>query len=356
MLEAWAEKPPPRAIIHESCDEHDVAWCGESGESGESGDKLCLAADEAREDKICTDAMKYECTGCRGQLILCRLKHHRFYKSACFRHKTHTPSCKAGSAETQLHYQCKYYMQKYAGCYDFCLSACKTPGCDTFGFRSWQSDTVRIEKRLTLDGTVYVYDVLVYRRGSPRLAIEIMNKHKTEPEKIRRTRHHGIEVVEVHVQDVIEALPSLEESRQSRERGDPLIRQVTLPNILKLEEHCAPCKSKYAEHKRALQAQGFRKAEERAEQNRRPYKRPKYEHGMMRKCPECYEWVRSATCARITRASSGDWWFDENKYYPRQETVAVCVRCAVDCEMCGNPTPLSNALRYGLCLNCNRFS
>lgn len=368
--------------MQEACDEHDVAWFTGS---------LVLAAHEGRKEKVTTKDHKYECTGCRGQLSLCRLTHHRFVKCACFRHKSHTPSCKGGGPETQLHYMCKYFIQEYVGFYDFCLAACKTPGCDTLGFVSKHNDQVKVEARLKLDGKLYVYDVLLFRKERPRLAIEILNTHKSDAEKISRTRQHGIEIVEIHVQDIVQRLEALKEARHRHEQGESV--HVTLPNLLQRKELCVACcnlkalemiffeevaevhrydswldalwwthacekhcifiESCRVNRKRKLQRLAFSRAEQRQEENEMSYKKPKYEKGLMCKCPECEDWVKRDSCFDIRPESAGDTWFNKNKYHDHWKTVAVCARCAIKCEMCGNPMPLSQALRYGLCLSCN---
>ena len=92
--------PSHKHAVMKECDELDVAW---------SRGSLVLAVHEIKKHKIITTDHNYECTGCRGQLILCRLKHKRFIKSACFRHKSYTASCKGGCPETAEHYKCKYY-------------------------------------------------------------------------------------------------------------------------------------------------------------------------------------------------------------------------------------------------------
>lgn len=349
-----------------------------------------LAVDEIKKHKIITTDRKYECTGCRGQLILCRLTHKRFIKSACFRHKSHTPSCKGGGAETKEHYKCKYYMQEYVGLYDFCLTNCKTRGCDSLWFESKTTDKVNVEARRVLGDNIYVYDVLICRNGRPCLAIEIFNTHRTEPEKISTTHQHGIWVVEVHVQDILRKLEELDNARR-RQQNEEGVQTITLDNLLRRRELCAACCDRkvlerhvfdevadvqaydmwlddlWCTHgcekravllltrKRKFQRLGFSMAEQREEENRKPYIKAKYEQGMMRKCAECEVWVRTATCTLVRPEYAGHKWFNERKYYGKQQTVVVCSRCTMNCVICCMPIPLSGALRYGLCMRCNTY-
>lgn len=47
---------------------------------------------------------------------------------------------------------------------------------------------------------------------------------------------------------------------------------------------------------------------------------------------------------------------DYESYVPSEyqnDTIRLCNMCAVRCEMCGQPFPRDNAVRYGLCLGCN---
>lgn len=375
----------------EACDEHDVAWCG---------DRLVLAADEGRQGKLTTTARAYTCTGCRGPMIVCRFRHRRYIKRACFRHKTLTTSCKGGGPETQLHYQCKYYMQEYVGCYYFSYSVCTTPDCSPFGFVSRHTDIVKVETPVRADGKSYVYDVLVFRGGRPHLVIEIMNTHKTDEDKITWTRQHGIQIVEVHVQDIVQRIGALKEARRRHEHGESLY--VTLPNLLQRKEMCDACctlkarnkmlKRQYYEsecyqdtiavarfnrwlldvqwkhaceqhprlfescrlnRKRKLQRLAFRLAEQRLDDNELPHKKPKYEKGQMRKCPECDEWVTRLSCEYVRPEIAGDEWFNKHRFYEKQKFVSVCDRCVIPCEMCYQLKPLSQALQYGLCRKCN---
>lgn len=366
----------------EACDEHDVAWCG---------DRLVLAADEGRQGKLTTTARAYTCTGCRGPMIVCRFRHRRYIKRACFRHKSLTTSCKGGGPETQLHYQCKYYMQEYVGCYYFSYSVCTTPDCSPFGFVSRHTDIVKVETPVRADGKSYVYDVLVFRGGRPHLVIEIMNTHKTDEDKITRTRQHGIQIVEVHVQDIVQRIDDLKDARRRHEHGESLY--VTLPNLLQRTKMCDACctlealneqfwgevaevqrydvwldylwraygsnlhsilfKAVRLDRKRKMQRLAFRIAEQRLDDNELPHKKPKYEKGQMRKCPECDEWVTRLSCELVRPEIAGDEWFKQHRFYEKQETVAVCDRCVIPCEMCGHLKPLSQALQYGLCRSCN---
>ena len=365
--------------VTKECDELDVAWLRGS---------LVLATNEIKKHKIITTDHNYECTGCRGQLILCRLTHKRFIKSACFRHKSHTPSCKGGGPETAEHYKCKYYMQEYVGLYDSCLTNCRTRGCDSLWFESKTTDKVNIEARRVLDGNLYVYDVLIFRNGKPLLAIEIFNTHRTDPEKISRSDQHGIWVVEVHVEDILNKLEALDKARHRQQKGES-VQTITLDNLLRRRELCVACctrkvlerhvfdevagvqaydiwlddlwrKHGCEKHHALLLSQrqnfqqlAFRMAEKRDEENKKPYKKAKYEKGMMRKCTECEDWVWTNTCTLVGPASIGTWSFNLKKRYGNQQTVAVCARCTINCEMCGTPMALSQAMRYGLCFGCN---
>ena len=105
--------------------------------------------------------------------------------------------------------------------------------------------------------------------------------------------------------------------------------------------------------KRKLQARAFRMAEEQAELNQAPRKKQRYIPGEMCKCPECNYWVHKDTCKKVFEDHSGSQWFRNARFYNSQLSVLVCERCSINCAQCGSLFPLENALRYGLCVDCN---
>jgi hypothetical protein len=69
------------------------------------------------------------------------------------------------------------------------------------------------EKAIVVLGEkIYVYDVLISRRGRRAVAVEVFHTHKTEEPKIEISGKHGIHVVEVRSSDVLGAVPRLEDA------------------------------------------------------------------------------------------------------------------------------------------------
>lgn len=359
------------------------------------GGDIVLAEEEAKKPPAVTKIKEYTCGECKEELALRRTKHCRYHVKAFFAHKVKTSTCSGGSKESVNHLKAKYYLKQYVGCYEFCLETCAA--CGSLGFLSRITDQVDVEVSKSIDGRRFVYDTVISRRGKERVAVEVFHSHATDKEKIDITRKAGIEVVEVEAQTVINMLPELKHARQSGTR-------VEVPNGLNAyTDMCSGCiqlahsmavydesrydacsewtavvweetkqsyswySRQYAEWARylcqcnhnALKRKAFRVAEERAndvqETKRTCYR---YEKGFV-KCSLCTRWLPHGKICIISREK---WTTQEyNKvqswYMANNQTLPCVAKCCEDCVLrcpdCGDLYPLENALRYGLCFECN---
>ena len=106
-------------------------------------------------------------------------------------------------------------------------------------------------------------------------------------------------------------------------------------------------------------ARGFCEAVQQSERNNSSVRSKEeyqpYVNGQMFKCTECDKWIKKEFSELIYKAQSGKEWFNDAPYRPYyQEYVLVCSRCSMECESCHETQPLSRALQYGLCYECNQ--
>lgn len=366
------------------------------------GRDVVLAAEEAMKPPAVTKETQYTCDHCKGELALRRTKHYRYNVGAFFAHKAKTSTCSGGSKESVIHLKAKYYLKQYVGCYEFCLRSCAVCG-PLFGFVSRTTDQVDLEASTSIDGRRFVYDTVISRRGKRRVAVEVFHSHATGQEKIDLTRKAGIEVVEVRAQTVVDMLPELKHARQSGTR-------VEIPNVVKAHtDMCSGCLQlaqsmavyeesrydacaewtavvwkatrqyywlytthyykHYAEWERylchrnhnALKRKAYRLAEERA-RDLSNLKRARYDYACGHvKCCLCARWLPHDKICRVPREKwtskeydkVQSWFTFRNQRLPWH--AGCCEDCVLPCPDCGDLYPLQNALRYGLCLECNLF-
>jgi hypothetical protein len=351
------------------------------------------AAHEARAAHAAAPRL-YVCPGCRGGLDLRRttVKEDggRYNVPGYFAHYRRSSTCAGATGESLQHLRCKYYLQRYVGHYDFCLESCG--GCaDNLGLVTKSSWKVELEKRVVIDGTLFVYDVLISRGDRAVVAVEVLHTHKTEERKLECSAKHGIRVVEVSTEDVLSAVPRLEAAKLAG-------GSVTLPNLLEKKTCCSACQAlrvydEYASegweawrqdsrsvlrsYFEALEAYAHgavrrmrlcasvrssqlayaRAVQERRSFEKRNRKRKSYARGDT-KCCGCAtwgQWTIDIPRSKWTRAEyqQVQWWFFHNGRDPPPHAKA-CDLCTMRCPGCMDWFTVDLAVKWGLCYDCNR--
>jgi len=368
----------------------DFAWCV---------DRIVYAPHAASD----TATRRYVCIECKGGLDLRRttVKAHggRYNVPAYFAHERKSSTCTGASGESLQHLKSKYMLQKFLGHYDFCLECCEE--CqDCLGFVTKKSDKVALEERVVLGEKIYVYDVLISRRGRAAVAVEVFHTHKTEESKIEISGKYGIHVVEVRSSDVLGAEPRLDAALLNG-------GSITLPNVLKKTLVCTACQTlivyseqaddafedwvrtscalelEYLRHLtavtlamlselkrqvnatrlRGLKRKAFEKARvlsDNFEEEHRSRKSKAYRPGSSFKCCGCGVWGTSRR--RISRSKFFEYQYGkiQNWYVSKGLTspdyAEACDLCTMKCPGCGDDYLLEYACKYGLCLECNLAS
>ena len=359
------------------------------------GDSVAFAEQEADSKQ----QRRYHCSECRERLVLRRTtlktKGRRYNVSAFFAHERTASYCPGPSGESLQHLRCKHALVQYIGHYDFCLERCCACN-DSFGFMTRPGDRVELERRVTLDGSLFVFDALI-SRGRLAVAVEVFHTHRTEQRKIDVSRVHGIRVVEVRAETVLSVTPALECARAEG-------RSVTLENLLAKTHYCTACASLgvYTETEldawdvwqsvvaalRVAHATGMalavlplidelrtladarrlrglkRKAFERArafaeefEEGRAGSKPAAFRRGVSFKCCGCEAWATDG--CRISRVKFTAREFEmvhewrAQRGMPLPDFAQTCRLCSITCLGCGDAQLLDHACRYGLCRECN---
>lgn len=201
------------------------------------GSDIVVAEVEAELPRSVTMYRRYTCGACHATLTLRRTKHERYSVPAFFAHNATGDGCTGGGPETQAHLQCKYYLKEFVGHYGFCLEKCKECREKLLSMETESTDSVQVEQAVRIDGRLYRYDTLIYRKGCPRVAVEVVHTHKTKDVKITDTRECGLALVEVHTSALLDRLDLL---RRAKAGG----ASVELPNALVVWSMCAPCEDR----------------------------------------------------------------------------------------------------------------
>ena len=364
------------------------------------GDSVAFAEQEAASKQPSKQQRRYHCSECRERLVLRRTtpktKGGRYNVSAFFAHERTASSCPGPSGESLQHLRCKHALVQFVGHYDFCLERCCE--CDdSLGFMTSPGDRVELERRVTLDGSLFVFDALISRRGRMAVAVEVFHTHKTEQRKIDASRAHGIQIVEVRAETVLLATPALECARAEG-------RSVTLENLLAKTHYCIACASlgvytettldawdawqdvvltqqavhatemalvvlalvdelrKLAEARRlrGLKRKAFLRAQAYAEEfeETRARKAPAvFCRGVSFKCCACGAWETDG--CRISRFKFTTREFEmvhewrAQRGLPLPDFAQTCRLCSITCLGCGDAQLLDHACKYGLCFECN---
>jgi len=363
------------------------------------GDSVAFAEQEAASKQ----QRRYHCSECRERLVLRRTKLKnkggRYNVSAFFAHERTASCCPGPRGESLQHLRCKHALVHFVGHYDFCIERCSECN-DSFGFITRPDDRVELERRVTLDGSLFVFDALISRRGRMAVVVEVFHTHKTEQRKIDASRAHGIQVVEVRAETVLKASTALECARAEN-------HYVKLENLLTKIDVCVACASLrvYTETaldawdawqdvvltQQAMNATGMalavlplvnelrkraeasrlcglkRKAFERArayaeefEEARARSKPAAFRRGESFKCCGCDAWVTDG-CS-ISRVKFTERQFEMIHEWRAQRGMRLpyfaqaCRLCSIACLGCGDPQLLDDACKYGLCRECNMRS
>lgn len=339
---------------------------------------------------------RFYCLTCTDEheVSLVKAKHARYNAPAWFRHAQSATGVSAtgvSCGESEVHWHAKHLLQAKAGRYFFdtvrCSKCCavtrviSTPGKVSV---ERQVGTFRCDAVLhsgTTHRVVAGHSGVQVVEGRTDIALEVWHTHKTEEEKVASLRQHGIAFAEFDAKHVVECLGQLDKwtphELQALVKLDNLAcvgwphlcEQCTMYEAHDLHEARAEedawnrCYSIHGnrlfadmiyENGRRLKKRALREAFEEAERavaNERPRQRAAYVKGSMRKCAECNRWEHVDDTSDISREVAPVW-FDKNRY-GHARTVSVCDACAIECAHCWELHPISNALRYGLCFQCN---
>jgi len=364
------------------------------------GDSVVFAEQEAASKQPSKQQRRYHCSECNEILFLRRttLKTHggRYNVSAFFAHERTASCCPGPSGESLQHLRCKHALVYYIGHYDFCIERCCACN-DSLGFMTRPGDRVELERRVTLDGSLFVFDALISRRGRLAVAVEVFHTHRTEQRKIDASRAHGIQVVEVRAETVLSVTPALQTARAEG-------HSVTLENLLAKTHYCTVCASltvytetkldawdawqsvvaaqrvahvtgialavlplvdKLRKRAEARRLSGLkRKAFERArafaedfEEARMRSKPAAFRRGVSFKCCGCEAWTTDG--CRISRLKFTPREFEmvhewrAQRGLPLPDFAQTCRLCSITCLGCGDAQLLDHACKYGLCFECN---
>lgn len=102
------------------------------------------------------------------------------------------PTC-VSCGESKEHRMAKQALREKYGTYKFPMNKC--PKCGLVHF--WEpSVNGRVELELSSRNGLWKYDCMVIENGKPVFALEVFHTHKTEEEKVAKTREDGIEIAE----------------------------------------------------------------------------------------------------------------------------------------------------------------
>lgn len=374
------------------------AWCY---------DKLVDAYEEVKLDH---KRETYKCTRCpdRHDVTLVVPKHERYKVPAWFRHRCSKIDLEqrcngvghgGGGGESDTHWHAKYLLQSRKGRYSFEVEYCT--GCHQLGTikPAENSDSVHVSIEETVGP--YRIDAVLHNvipasiksasevQSNTKTAMEVFNSNPVPIEKREYLYEQGFDFAEFDASDVIKKLENLpqdapviklqnlhirrrfctpecerkfkaeqtrikneeEKIRKAKEEKKNQSFQLVMSARHKIRERKEDAKSKN-------KARGFCEAEQKSERNNSSVRSKEeyqpYVNGQMFKCPECDKWIKKQFCEPIYKEQSGKEWFNDAAYRPYyQQYVLTCSRCSIECESCHETQPLSHALRYGLCYECN---
>lgn len=276
-----------------------------------------------------------------------------------------------------------------------CIPLCN--GCDRARTLSLQPVEfgAHLERRVGGLGRLR-FDVVVTEGGKDVGVVEVCHTHATDRPKVEAVLARGLWYVEYKAADVMhwdEATTDGEPMQLTSLAPRGWITDVTCPTCTARRERQmreAEAKARAEQERLALMRRaremdaekvllvgpdvvnGWRvKLESRVEEYalmraigregaNRVLKGPrvKYMHGFQ-KCTGGCGWFPPDDLAVIERDDMAMTYTDFDDYEShvplkyQNDTIRLCCKCAVRCEMCGQPFPRDRATRYGLCLGCN---